>query len=75
MDDDDLSPLRQLADDRLGGRLREYVEQLRAEGNGWRPVAAKLSAKAHLGIGYETVRGWAERGGWNVDKPTDRAES
>lgn len=73
MDDEGATALQQLADDRLNGQLRSRVEQLRSEGLGWRPVAAKISEETRLGIGYETLRGWAERGGWAVGKPDDRA--
>lgn len=75
MDDEGATALRQLADDRLRGGLQRLVEELRATGMGWRPVAAKVSEEARLGIGYETLRDWAKRGGWAVDKPTDRAAS
>jgi hypothetical protein len=75
MDDEGATALQQLADDRLGGRLRERVEELRAAGLGWRPVAVQIAEETRLGVGYETVRNWAERGGWNVDKPTSRAVS
>lgn len=73
MDDEGATALQQLADDRLDGRLRELVEELRSQKLGWRPVAAHVSEKARLGIGYETLRGWAERGGWAVDKPSEQA--
>lgn len=80
MDDDGgVTPKQQLADERLHGHLRGLVEQLRAQGLGWRPVAATVSERARLSVGYEALRGWAERGGWIVDKPQpdvdDRAAS
>lgn len=80
MDVEGVSPLQQLADERIDGGLRAMVERLRREGLGWRPVAAEISVLAsrtdsRINIGYETLRGWAERGGWNVDKPSDQAAS
>lgn len=74
--DESATTLQQLADHKLGGKLQQTVEILRAEGMGWRPLAAEITRVTGLaGIGYESLRTWAERGGWNVDKPTDRAAS
>lgn len=73
MDDEGATALQQLADERLDGGLRSLVEELRSQSLGWRPVAAAVSKKTRLGIGYETLRGWAERGGWTVDKPSEQA--
>ena len=71
MDEETGSALQQLADDRLNGRLRDHVEQLRRDGGdgrpmGWREIATKLSEKTRLGIGKSTLHRWAEEGGWDV---------
>lgn len=66
------SALQQLADDRLQGRLRERVEELRRAGKPWREVAATVSEEAGLGIATSTLHTWAAWGGWDVDAPAGK---
>ena len=66
--DETPSPLMQLADERLGGKLRDRVEELRSSGQGWRPVAETINREARLSITHEALRQWAIRNGWIVEQ-------
>lgn len=72
MDEETGSALQQLADDRLNGELRDWVEQLRRDGAdgkpmGWRDIATLVSAKTRLGVAKSTLHRWAEEGDWDVN--------
>jgi hypothetical protein len=75
MDEQAGTTLQQLVDLRLNGRLQDRVETLRSgPKSGWRRVATAISGEAGMTVGYETLRKWARRGGWDVsddaeDKP------
>lgn len=66
---------RQLrVDAALGGRLRERVEELvRGSDPGWRPVAEAITQESGIYVGYETVRRWAQEGGWDI--PADKVRA
>lgn len=75
MDEQTGTALQQLVDLRLDGRLQDRVEALRKDEQGWRKVAAAISAEARLSVGYETLRNWARAGEWNVwDEADDDAQ-
>lgn len=77
MDEETGSALQQLADTKLGGRLRERVEAMRHRGAdaGWREIAAELSEETGLSIGKSTLHRWAEEAGWDVNPVADRASA
>lgn len=51
------SPLYQLIEERLPGRLVDYVAERRAT-KSWKEIAPELSEAAGIAVSWETLRGW-----------------
>jgi intein-encoded DNA endonuclease-like protein len=61
MDQPTASPLRQLLDLKLDGKLDERVKQLQEEGLGFRLIARQLFADTDVSVSYEVLRKWYGR--------------
>lgn len=68
---------QRLVDTKMGGRLRERVEELRTQPGvvPWRDLAVIISRESGESVGFETLRRWAKDSGWRVNDDPEQAAS